>query len=698
MAHDEATEWIEVTNRRQDGTPSTRRLKISEMDQSIWFTTNGYSEVGSSVADLLANNLDGIQKVAEPTDPGEYYGDMGTNVEVVIQSLDASYGDLSVEGDLTVHQSATADSVTTDSLNGVRFVNGEDGPATVQSELDAAETDAGANQRQAVIVYGDGPVDLDQSLDVPNHVTYRETDEFSWRVPENHSLSTKTANGGDFLYAIANKDFSGAATGVRIENATVDFNATDDANDNFNHDQNAVGIWLFDATDSRIVDSKAENVLLDSGNSSQSDRSWGIKIEDSDDIEVRDSVAGPAGYEGLGVRGANTDVLIDGCEGIQGPTGVHSMQAAGVSGTGVTGAGAGDSITFRDCEGDAHINIHYGTDEIRGLLIEDCYMDGGYSLHGSVRNATLRDNSGGNVQLDRNQMDVDGLVVDHHDAPGENIVAMAPIDDGSVIRNVTVQNIQKESSGIVVRIFDDSTAEDAEFDNITVRSCTNSGGGEVGLVNVVTTASAGRVVVDDCYTNEGSAVRAQGGTIDEVVFRDTDFSDTTPTAETAGGTISSVVIDDWPKNDEYYYAANDAELDDVLSEANDGDTVRLGNATFSTNRTITTQLRIVGSGGIYIGGTKVTGDWTIDTACLLDGVNWGAGTTTTISSVGSRIVNAANEDASTTTFTVSNNDNIIAGFRRGDITLQSGTSGNVVDSSTAVTVTDNGTNTVGTTG
>jgi len=76
------TTWIESSNVKQDGTPVTRRIKIPNMSEDIWFTDNAYAEVADDVADILANNISTISKVSEPSSPGSYYGDAGSNTTV----------------------------------------------------------------------------------------------------------------------------------------------------------------------------------------------------------------------------------------------------------------------------------------------------------------------------------------------------------------------------------------------------------------------------------------------------------------------------------------------------------------------------------------------------------------------------------------------------------------------------------------
>lgn len=91
------TQWIQSSNTLQDGSPVTRNIKIPEMDKEIWFTENAYAEVADSVADVLAAELDAINKVSEPATPGSYYGDAGQNTTVEVVLADESFSDIYAE-------------------------------------------------------------------------------------------------------------------------------------------------------------------------------------------------------------------------------------------------------------------------------------------------------------------------------------------------------------------------------------------------------------------------------------------------------------------------------------------------------------------------------------------------------------------------------------------------------------------------
>jgi hypothetical protein len=145
----------------------------------------------------------------------------------------------------------------------------------------------------------------------------------------------------------------------------------------------------------------------------------------------------------------------------------------------------------------------------------------------------------------------------------------------------------------------------------------------------------------------------------------------------------------------YHYAGDDSELDDALQNAVDGDTIIIGNNSFATNRTIDKRVRLISSGGFVSSGSRITGDWTFSVAVYCDGLRFAADTITTITGDGGVYMCCSNENETTTEFIVEGFGNSFIGFRRTNFTFKSVSDRNIVDSSTIIAVTDNGTNTVG---
>ena len=156
----------------------------------------------------------------------------------------------------------------------------------------------------------------------------------------------------------------------------------------------------------------------------------------------------------------------------------------------------------------------------------------------------------------------------------------------------------------------------------------------------------------------------------------------TPSLITEGATI----------DDTYYYAKDDSELDAVLSDAGGGDNIRLGKSNFSVDRTIDSRLSFTGPSMNDDPGASISGTWTIDAPntgfekiAIKDGGEL-------IISGGSSYVNGI---INLGEITVEADEVMLNAIRRGNVTFATDTEDCIIDTSTGVTVTDNGTNTVG---
>lgn len=154
---------------------------------------------------------------------------------------------------------------------------------------------------------------------------------------------------------------------------------------------------------------------------------------------------------------------------------------------------------------------------------------------------------------------------------------------------------------------------------------------------------------------------------------------------------------------DYLYARSfdgadaDARLSNALSAVSAGQTIYLEPATYTASASIsTTGVRLIGSGGRA--QTSVDANWTVDTPNVdINEVTWlsqSSGDVLTVNGVQLRMVGCD----STGNIQVADDDCIILGLSGGSVTFASGTGGGVVDGSTGVSVTDDGTNTVGTIG
>jgi hypothetical protein len=139
----------------------------------------------------------------------------------------------------------------------------------------------------------------------------------------------------------------------------------------------------------------------------------------------------------------------------------------------------------------------------------------------------------------------------------------------------------------------------------------------------------------------------------------------------------------------YDGADADARLDNALSAASNSDTIYLENASYGSGRTITQNISLIGTG---IGGTTLGSSLDLNARVLVKNVRMSG---LTISSSGCQVVNFD----TFSDITVNANNTVVGPgtIFNATVTFDSSTSGGVIDSisGSSVTVTDNGTNTVG---
>lgn len=150
---------------------------------------------------------------------------------------------------------------------------------------------------------------------------------------------------------------------------------------------------------------------------------------------------------------------------------------------------------------------------------------------------------------------------------------------------------------------------------------------------------------------------------------------------------------------DYHYAGDydgtdaDARLDNAIAAASSGDVIYLESASYQTDRTISDFLTIIGTTDSSI-GDGVAATWTLNefrvTLLRLRGTS---DATIDVQSAGT-VIRGGNWGGGTQ-FNVNAGQTQLTNIRNGDITFASGTSGSIVDSCVNVSVTDNGTNTVG---
>lgn len=147
---------------------------------------------------------------------------------------------------------------------------------------------------------------------------------------------------------------------------------------------------------------------------------------------------------------------------------------------------------------------------------------------------------------------------------------------------------------------------------------------------------------------------------------------------------------------DYHYAGDypgadpDVRLDNALADANASDRIYLEQALYSANRTISQQVHLAGVG--QNNGTVIDAGatWTISTRSTISDFN-----TSGELVLDDSFCNVYRCGGFSSTITVNGDDCILSQILGASITFASGTSGNIIDSSASVPVTDNGTNTVG---
>jgi len=140
----------------------------------------------------------------------------------------------------------------------------------------------------------------------------------------------------------------------------------------------------------------------------------------------------------------------------------------------------------------------------------------------------------------------------------------------------------------------------------------------------------------------------------------------------------------------------DARLDSALSAANAGDTIYLENDVYDTDRTISTQVSLVGFSADNATGTELAGNTTLtlDVRCRVVGIAL-SGTDANINVNSERVRLNAINGRGDNFITISNGEVMLTELHLCEVTFEAGTSLGLVDSCVRTNVTDNGSNTVG---
>jgi len=131
----------------------------------------------------------------------------------------------------------------------------------------------------------------------------------------------------------------------------------------------------------------------------------------------------------------------------------------------------------------------------------------------------------------------------------------------------------------------------------------------------------------------------------------------------------------------------DARLDAALSAASSDDILILESGGYTTDRTISTELRLIGSGVIGSNIVLIDANWTFDAQIVIDGVVLSGDNEITINGSNSAYVNTDNPTSSS--ITVQSGGFRYIGNRGGEVTFESGASGGIVDGCSNTGFTDN---------
>jgi hypothetical protein len=192
-------------------------------------------------------------------------------------------------------------------------------------------------------------------------------------------------------------------------------------------------------------------------------------------------------------------------------------------------------------------------------------------------------------------------------------------------------------------------------------------------------------VVGSLFVNGDGNVAIQDETATETEF--TPQGVATPSVETDAVRTETIGAGDYHYTADYPGADADARLDNALSAAVDGDVICLENAIYDEGHTVSTRVRLVSYAN---GGARFDSPITVNSRSLLDGLR--IATTVTLNDNAGGVSNCVLFGGS---IDVAGSQNILNGIIGGSATFQSGTSANIIDGSSSVTVTDNGSNTIG---
>lgn len=271
----------------------------------------------------------------------------------------------------------------------------EDGSEGVQ---EAVEEAGGGDY----VYFRPGTYDWDTTVEVPSNVTtIGDKRNVKFVVPDNHNLSRYDApHGGYVCTAVTNSNHTGGNSNIHLGGFHVDFGGV--TADDIETGTYPVGAWMHRAEDITLEDIHVDDVLPSA--SVSNNREYGIVYTNVDRGVLRECWATQCGYEGIGLRGAVRNCLVEDCRAWNNR--IHSVQVAGWT-------------------GHDDFQRNYLPDRPHNVTIRGGQYDDDVIFHG-IHNSTLRDDT------DR---DHDFLV---EDVTGAEILVF------ECVRNMTIRNCEAD--------------------------------------------------------------------------------------------------------------------------------------------------------------------------------------------------------------------------------------------------------------
>lgn len=166
------------------------------------------------------------------------------------------------------------------------------------------------------------------------------------------------------------------------------------------------------------------------------------------------------------------------------------------------------------------------------------------------------------------------------------------------------------------------------------------------------------------------------------------------------GTLSAAAVDTETVGSERHFAGGysgsdaDARLSSALSAATDGDIIYLENATYLSDLAVSKFVTFIGTGSRFV-GTEIDANWTFSSRVILKQVSFEDPTGNVLTIDGNNCGLYEVYCRRSSSIEVNGTFVKIVGVTGGEVTFTSNASSCIIDSSTNVTTTDNGTNTVG---